>query len=119
MARIRRRWFLEKPEKRRSYRQQRRALESGAQGSWTGAEWLALIELWGGRCAYCGRETRLLTVDHRIPLSRGGSNSIENILPSCHVCNARKRTRTEEEFRLLLSSSSVDQLGLAGSPSDG
>lgn len=42
-------------------------------------------------------ETRL-TADRVIPLSRGGSNFIENIVPACGSCNSRKGTRTADEF---------------------
>lgn len=44
-----------------------------------------------------------LQVDHRIPLARGGSNSIDNILPACGRCNRRKHLMTEAEFRARLA----------------
>jgi len=65
-------------------------------------EWLALKEQFGGRCAYCD-VIAPLQVDHRTPLARGGSNSIENILPACATCNQRKHTLTDEEFRARLA----------------
>jgi 5-methylcytosine-specific restriction endonuclease McrA len=34
---------------------------------------------------------------------RGGTNFIDNILPACRGCNARKHTMTEEEFRARLA----------------
>ena len=40
---------------------------------------------------------------HRIPLARGGSNSIENIIPACSSCNRRKHMLTELEFRARLA----------------
>lgn len=39
-------------------------------------------------CFYCGGPGG--TVDHVIPLSRGGRHSIGNMVPSCHPCNMRK-----------------------------
>jgi 5-methylcytosine-specific restriction endonuclease McrA len=86
------------PEVGRARFENRRARKRAADGSFTPAEWLALVERYGGCCAYCGAQGRL-EVDHRIPLSRGGSNRIENILPACRSCNARKHQMTEEEFR--------------------
>lgn len=86
------------PEVRRTIRQQRRARELGAVGSYTTAEWRALIQAFGGRCAYCG-SIAPLHADHRTPLSRGGSNDIGNIFPACAPCNQRKYKLTEEEFR--------------------
>ena len=44
-----------------------------------------------------------LEQDHRVPLDRGGMNWIENILPACRVCNARKHLMTEDEFRARLA----------------
>src|SRR3990167_5218261 len=76
----------------------RRARSSGATGSHSVAEWLEKVALFAGRCAYCGRDDRTLTRDHRIPLVRGGSPNIENIVPACGSCNSRKRDRTDFEF---------------------
>jgi 5-methylcytosine-specific restriction endonuclease McrA len=77
----------------------RRARERQGGGSYTTAEWRALVENYGGRCAYCGTITEKLEVDHRVPLSLGGANTIDNILPACADCNRRKHTMTESDFR--------------------
>lgn len=86
------------PEVRRSADQRRRARFVRAEGRFSAAQWKALVEEYGGRCAYC-LVGGPLHADHRIPLCRGGSNWIENILPACARCNTRKHTMTEEEFR--------------------
>jgi hypothetical protein len=70
--------------------------------NYTLAEWQALVAAWDRRCAYCGDGSAKLQPDHRLPVARGGANSIDNILPSCPPCNFRKHTMTEEEFRGLL-----------------
>lgn len=44
---------------------------------------------YGHRCVRCGRRGRL-TIDHRIPLSRGGTDDEENLQPMCRGCNNRK-----------------------------
>jgi len=68
----------------------RRALSFGYEGEhFTEEEWLALMEFYGGRCLCCG-STENITVDHVIPLSLGGSNSIANIQPLCEGCNLDK-----------------------------
>jgi 5-methylcytosine-specific restriction endonuclease McrA len=77
----------------------RRAAAAGEH--FTFAEWKALLAEHEGHCAYCGSRERI-EADHRMPLCRGGSNRIANILPACRHCNRRKHRRTEEEFRALL-----------------
>ncbi|MFU8855771.1 MAG: HNH endonuclease [Deferrisomatales bacterium] len=46
-----------------------------------------------GRCHYCGCAVppRELTMDHVVPLIRGGKSVKGNVVPCCHECNAKKR----------------------------
>lgn len=37
-----------------------------------------------------------LTIDHVVPLSRGGLDCLANIVPACRECNTRKRTQAAE-----------------------
>jgi hypothetical protein len=97
-------WARLHPDALRRRQHRRRARERGATGDWTPDEWAHLVASYGGTCAYCGRRTTLLTVDHRVPLFRGGANSIDNILPACSLCNKRKGYRDEEEFRAEIAS---------------
>lgn len=55
----------------------------------TTGEWLALQQRYDFKCFYCGRESKL-TKDHIIPISKGGEDTIENIVPACWSCNRRK-----------------------------
>lgn len=45
-------------------------------------------------CAYCLRTDRKLTVDHMEPVSKGGDNARENIVPACLSCNSAKGDRS-------------------------
>jgi len=47
-----------------------------------------------GVCYYCGSvfEPRDLTMDHIVPLARGGRSTKENLVTCCKNCNNRKRT---------------------------
>lgn len=53
-----------------------------------------------GVCAICGKpiERNDFTIDHIIPLSRGGSNDLENLQIACHDCNELKGNRMDNEF---------------------
>jgi 5-methylcytosine-specific restriction endonuclease McrA len=93
-------------ELRQAIRARRRSRELAAEGSFTTQEWLALLEKHRYRCTYCGVGGPL-EPDHRIPLARGGTNYIENILPACRRCNTRKRLLTEDEFRARLAAESL------------
>ena len=46
-----------------------------------------------GRCHYCGEPfpPRELTMDHLVPLVRGGISAKSNVVPCCKECNNQKR----------------------------
>ena len=76
----------------------RRARKHASQGKYTQGEWELLVRQADGRCNYCGERSDDLQPDHVIPLARGGSNQIDNIVPACRECNQRKHTQTADEF---------------------
>lgn len=51
------------------------------------------------KCFYCCDSNRPLTMDHVIPLKRGGKHIRENIVPSCKSCNCKKSARLISEWR--------------------
>ena len=53
-----------------------------------------------GLCHYCGRKFRFkeLTMDHLVPLARGGRSSKDNLVPACKDCNTRKITMIPLEW---------------------
>ena len=57
------------------------------QSAW----WARRIEK--GICRYCGRHVGRanLTMDHVVPLSRGGRSKKGNIVPACKECNNKKK----------------------------
>ena len=85
------------PEKKAILENRRRVRKLGNGGSHTLEELNDKFSKFGNRCFYCGRECKL-TIDHDIPLARGGSDSIDNILPACKSCNSKKNTKTAIEF---------------------
>jgi len=79
-------WCAEHLDRVRIHSSNRRARIRGAGGTHTTEEFAALCAAFGNKCPCCGKAV-LLTVDHVIPLSRGGTNGIENIQPLCGPCN--------------------------------
>lgn len=71
----------------------RRARKQNNGGEFTTQEWEDLKKEFNYMCLCCKKhepEVRLC-IDHIVPLSRGGNNSIDNMQPLCRSCNARKR----------------------------
>lgn len=46
-----------------------------------------------GECHYCGKQVapKELTMDHVVPLIRGGKSTRGNVVPACKTCNNRKK----------------------------
>lgn len=65
------------------------------------------VKLRDKMCMYCGRTSSRkhpLTVDHILPLSRGGKNEWLNVVSACHQCNNRKSNKTPAEAGMRLRS---------------
>jgi 5-methylcytosine-specific restriction endonuclease McrA len=67
----------------------------GVPGTITGRQLLRLYAEYENRCVCCGKKGKL-GPDHVIPLSRGGSNFINNIQPMLLSCNLRKGNRSTD-----------------------
>ena len=55
-----------------------------------------------GVCHYCGRKfpPSELTMDHLVPVSRGGKSTRGNVVPACLECNRKKKYLTPAEMVL-------------------
>ncbi len=49
-------------------------------------------------CVYCGRRGGRLTLDHVLPVCRGGTSDLSNLVAACVPCNSAKGTRTLQEW---------------------
>jgi 5-methylcytosine-specific restriction endonuclease McrA len=79
------------PDDLRRAREKARALRGS---SW----WKRRIST--GVCHYCRRQVgaRQLTMDHVVPLGRGGRSIRGNVVPACKDCNTRKQSLLPVEW---------------------
>lgn len=75
----------------------RRARIAGNGGSYEIEELTAKFNELGNVCYYCGIPGKMV-IEHMTPISRGGTNNIDNIVPACSSCNSRKHSKTAAEF---------------------
>ena len=97
-ARVRQ-WQKDNPEGVLKNIHARRARKKSASGSHTADQIIELLHRQNHRCAGCGisiKQKRHL--DHVMPLSRGGSNSIENLQWLCQPCNNKKHAKDPIEW---------------------
>jgi hypothetical protein len=50
------------------------------------------------KCTYCGVYAEKLECDHIIPVSKGGSNDMDNLTTACRTCNRQKKDKSVAEF---------------------
>ena len=101
-----RRWVVNNPEKasKSAHRRALSELEGNATRGLIEAKWKA-----GSRkCILCGkpidpdlpaRHPMSRTIEHLIPIARGGRHDLDNIDFAHHACNASKQDKTVEEYR--------------------
>lgn len=79
----------------------RRMRVKNAPGTCTPEQWAAILEEFNRCCAYCLRHESVagkMSIDHMTPLTRGGTNDPENLVPACRPCNSSKNDKTVLEY---------------------
>ena len=73
--------------------------------SFTQSERTSIYDKNHGRCAICGRYVPFadFTVDHIIPISKGGTNNMDNLQCACKICNMIKQDILPEDLMEKLS----------------
>ena len=86
-----RRWRERNPERVRELsRDYQRRRSAAVVGNLAELEaWMRVVE--GDPCSYCGAVGG--EIEHVVPLSRGGSHSVDNLAGACKSCNSSKHAR--------------------------
>lgn len=91
-------WRKANKDKLAHYASTRRVRKIGNGGTHTLQEWKDLVKKFNGKCFYCADPERPVTKDHLIPISKGGTDDIENIVPACRNCNSEKGSLTADQY---------------------
>lgn len=94
---IRKRWKAKNREKVNHLNKLRIYREKSAEGRHTLQEVKAIKNAWNNKCAYC-RMKPAETIDHVHPLTKGGSNNPNNLVPACFSCNSSKGKKSIWEW---------------------
>ena len=74
-------------------------MKLGNGGSYTQLQWLDTLEYFDYKCAYTGECIKHgCHVEHIVPVSKGGTSYIWNLVPSTERANLSKRNRDMEEW---------------------
>jgi hypothetical protein len=83
---------------RRANNQNRLARLNGSNGKVTQGDIQLMLRSQKGRCWYCQTKLDKYHIEHRAPLSRGGSNHPSNLVLSCPTCNLSKGAKFPHEW---------------------
>lgn len=60
-----------------------------------------LVNIFGNVCVYCGGQWD--SIDHVVPLSKGGKDALHNLVPACRKCNSSKNAKDISEWYITQS----------------
>jgi 5-methylcytosine-specific restriction protein A len=88
-------WY-ELPENKAHIAKERQKAQELKRSQW----WKNILAK--GLCHYCGKKFAAgeLTMDHTVPVARGGTSSKGNVVPACKKCNQEKKLSTPVEEAL-------------------
>ncbi len=93
-------WAGNNPQKVKQFKanngRKRRAAKHASRGNFTAKQFEELCERYGNKCLSCGATGVVLEADHVIPLTKGGSDAIDNIQPLCGACNRSKFVKSTD-----------------------
>lgn len=93
-------YYATHPEHRKAAKHRRRARKANAGGTYNQNDIKLMRKACHNKCYYCGSKfvDDRFHVDHIVPLSRGGTNSLENLVLACPHCNQTKNNKLPHEW---------------------
>lgn len=91
--------FYRKSQRKNYYNNNKEKIKSAfikkCLTSISGEQFEILKHEYSYRCQYCGRKEPeiKLTLDHIVPISKGGDKSLSNLTVACESCNKSKRNK--------------------------
>lgn len=91
-------------EKLKAKNHKRRTLKQNSGGSYTVEQWNESLKYFNNKCAYSGKPMEQVSVEHIIPITKGGTSYIWNIIPCEAILNYSKQDKDllewykEQEF---------------------
>ncbi len=82
----------------RAHKHKRKAQKRAVGGSYTAQQIQEQLKRQKSRCYYCKAKLETWHADHIVPLARGGSNDISNIVIACPACNMHKHDKPPHEW---------------------
>lgn len=81
----------------------------GLPATLTASQWSRTIADFGERCAYC-QSASWASIEHFVPVRRGGGTTAGNCLPACTGCNAKKGSRTGADLVTIFGQERASEL---------
>ena len=102
---ISKQWREANPDKMRLHAQKRRDWLNDTSDGYTTEDIKRLREQQSNECYYCGVKMNDInydpaqwTIEHKIPRTKGGTNTLDNIVIACSKCNHRKKNKDFADF---------------------
>jgi 5-methylcytosine-specific restriction endonuclease McrA len=96
IAKVSRKYHVSNPERARDAAHRRRSIQMN-NGSFKIYK-KELFKIYNSPCFYCGSLNKI-TIDHIVPISRGGAHSIGNLVAACAFCNGSKHNKLLVEWK--------------------
>lgn len=92
VKRHKKRWKKNNPIKVLMSGHTRRAKKRKVINDLTEEQWKFVVDSYSGKCVYCGKPAD--SMDHVVPISKGGGHTQENVVPACLSCNSKKNNKS-------------------------